>query len=308
MSLRCFVAMAFGQEDTDQLYKFIIKPVLDSLEVRPVRVDKLNYNSNIDMKILDEIKKCDIAFVDLTYARPSVYFEAGFAERNVPVIYSARDDHLKQDPDDEEGNEVVHFDLKMRNLLLWKKQSDGKYKNQLNKRMRVTIAPILRDKEKNKKNKAQKDNFYSRSLNARIEQLVKISSATLKLNRFNCEDLQKLRAKWLKVGFENRAYFQDAGNFALQQYTRLNLIDPGTLGTKLSKNNLTTISVHIRSGFTKRNMDNFSKYFLVRPIYNIRSPSIRGNFKGIVDHIFFVSFRKVPDERIMNALFEFEKL
>ncbi|MBT5368835.1 MAG: hypothetical protein HOL05_12400, partial [Nitrospinaceae bacterium] len=178
MSLRCFVAMAFGQEDTDQLYKFIIKPVLDSLEVRPVRVDKLNYNSNIDMKILDEIKKCDIAFVDLTYARPSVYFEAGFAERNVPVIYSARDDHLKQDPDDEEGNEVVHFDLKMRNLLLWKKQSDGKYKNQLNKRMRVTIAPILRDKEKNKKNKAQKDNFYSRSLNARIEQLVKISSAT----------------------------------------------------------------------------------------------------------------------------------
>jgi hypothetical protein len=32
---------------------------------------------------------------DLRYARPSVYFEAGYAERSVPVIYTVRRDHFR---------------------------------------------------------------------------------------------------------------------------------------------------------------------------------------------------------------------
>src|SRR5215472_9716952 len=52
---------------------------------------RLEHNDDIDKRIMKEIKACDFAIADLTYARPSVYFEAGFAQRSVPV--TSRKDH-----------------------------------------------------------------------------------------------------------------------------------------------------------------------------------------------------------------------
>src|SRR5512143_4051755 len=101
--LRCFVAMAFGHEDTDYVYAQWIEPAIENAGLFPVRVDKIIHNDRIDTRIRDELLKADVVVADLTYARPSVYWEAGFAERSVPVIYTCRKDHFSPLPDDKFG-------------------------------------------------------------------------------------------------------------------------------------------------------------------------------------------------------------
>jgi hypothetical protein len=81
------------------------------------------------------------------YARPSVYFEAGFAQRKVPVIYTSRQDHLKPQADDEFGNLRVHFDPLMRNIVPWSSSTDRHFAKKLTRRIKTVIAPILRDRE-----------------------------------------------------------------------------------------------------------------------------------------------------------------
>lgn len=82
--------MAFGREDTDKAYKKLVAPTLRHLKITPVRVDRIEHLEDINNKIMAELKKCDFALADLTYARPSVYFEAGYANREVPVVYTCR--------------------------------------------------------------------------------------------------------------------------------------------------------------------------------------------------------------------------
>ena len=111
-TLRCFVAMAFSHEDTDKIYR-VIRRTLKPLHINVQRVDGIEHNDNIDIKIIKELEAADLVVADLTYARLSVYFEAGYARRRMPVIYTARRDHFKEHPDDVYGNRHVHFDLKI---------------------------------------------------------------------------------------------------------------------------------------------------------------------------------------------------
>src|SRR5260370_24298991 len=102
--IRCFVAMAVGRSDTDRIYDKHIVPTLRAAGIHAVFMGRLEHNDDIDKRIIREIEICDFAIADLTYARPSVYFEAGFAQRKVPVIYSSRADHLKPQTDGEFRN------------------------------------------------------------------------------------------------------------------------------------------------------------------------------------------------------------
>ncbi|MBA7694210.1 hypothetical protein ES703_102817 [subsurface metagenome] len=113
---RCFVAMAFDHDDTDSLYEKSIKPVLKSLGVIPVIINRREDNRDINQQIIKQLNACDFCIADLTYTRPSVYFEAGYAQRAVEVVYTVRNDHLhKNQPDDRR----VHFDLQMKPLIRW---------------------------------------------------------------------------------------------------------------------------------------------------------------------------------------------
>src|SRR5262245_34534965 len=101
--LRCFVAMAIGQGDTDKMF-FRVRTYLRSIGIDARRVDQVEHNNNIDGQILKELDACDLVWADLTYARPSVYFEAGYAERRpVPVVYTCRRDHLSPHASDAFG-------------------------------------------------------------------------------------------------------------------------------------------------------------------------------------------------------------
>ena len=144
--LRYFVAMAFGRNDTDAIYA-VIGRTLKPLGVTLRRVDRIEHNENIDAKIITELEAADLVIADLTYARPSVYFEAGYAQRAIPVVYTVRSDHFKERDEDLYGNLHVHFDLKMRNIIGWSSPADEKFPARLTSRIAKVIAPLIRKKE-----------------------------------------------------------------------------------------------------------------------------------------------------------------
>ncbi len=140
--LRCFVASAFDHEDVDAIYDRCIHPVLKSLKIVPLRVDRVEHNEDIDEKIIQLIETSDICIADLTYARPSVYFEAGHAlGLGKPVIYVCRSDHFKGRDDDSQDNLRIHFDLQMKNIIPWRDPTQA-FSLRLSRRLRHVLRPI----------------------------------------------------------------------------------------------------------------------------------------------------------------------
>lgn len=135
----CFIAMAFGWDDTDAFYEKQILPTLKRNGIKPIIINRHQSNDDLNFQIFEQLNKADFCIADLTYTRPSVYFEAGYAQRAIPVIYTVRKDHLgKGQPDDLR----VHFDLQMKPIVVWSSQNDATFSNRLEKRL---IATVLRD-------------------------------------------------------------------------------------------------------------------------------------------------------------------
>ena len=166
--LRCFVAMAVGQPQTDQVYKRYIKPVLRDLGIHSIFMGDLEHNDDIVMRIVREIEKCNFAVADLTFARPSVYFEAGYAYRKVPVVYTCRRDHLKPKTDDPSGNLKVHFDVQTRNIVDWSSPRDSTFAAKLRKRIAIVIRPLLLTKKADDQRVSEEKEFGARSLHSRL--------------------------------------------------------------------------------------------------------------------------------------------
>lgn len=128
--------MAFGRSDTDLFYEKQILPVLRRNGVRPIIINRHQSNDDLNFQIFEQLEIADFCIADLTYTRPSVYYEAGFAQRSVPVIYTVRKDHLdKGQPDDLR----IHFDLQMKPIIEWKTPDDETFGVRLEKRLYATI-------------------------------------------------------------------------------------------------------------------------------------------------------------------------
>jgi hypothetical protein len=154
----CFVACAFGRPDVDQKYK-VIASVLKSIGVSAKRVDRLHFNSKIDGKIVDLMNSCDFGIADLTYARPSVYYEAGYIHGlGKQVVFTCRQDHF----DSVDDYLRVHFDLRSFNIVGWK--SDEKFERELKARVKATILPLQKIKTDLQEVKQQEHSFGQLSL------------------------------------------------------------------------------------------------------------------------------------------------
>ena len=167
--LRCFVAMRFDETQTDTVYDKLIRPALTRQGIVPRRIDRVEHNDNIDAKIIEEIEGCDLAIADLTFARPSVYFEAGYAERRpVPVIYTCRYDHFTPKTDDTYGNLRVHFDLQMRNIIRWTNEKDSQFVKKLTARIKKVVRPILLKKARHGQDNESRLKFSRLSMANRL--------------------------------------------------------------------------------------------------------------------------------------------
>lgn len=155
----CFIAMAFGNKDTDLVYKKYIKPTVNKCGFTPRRIDRVLHNDYIDRKIIEEIGAADICVADLTYARPSVYFEAGYALRKIPVLFTCRRDHFSNTED----TLKVHFDLRQRNIIPWDNESDGKFCVQFERRFQHISRPMLLTFHRGKKLEKEREVFRTLS-------------------------------------------------------------------------------------------------------------------------------------------------
>jgi len=172
--IRCFVAMAFGHGDANSIYAQAIRPTVRSLDITCTRVDQKEHNRNINDVITDEIERADVVIADLTYARPSVYFEAGLAEARIPgrVIYTVRRDHFTPSKDDPDRNRAVHFDVSMRNIIGWKDASDASFNKNLENRLRHVLKPLWRQRARDEARASEREQFSSRSSEEQLDQML----------------------------------------------------------------------------------------------------------------------------------------
>lgn len=159
--LSCFIASALGKDDVDEIYKNSFDSVLKELHIQPKRVDLIEHNEDIDDKIIELINECDFCIADLTYARPSVYFEAGyFVGLNKSVIFTARSDHFIPKEDDIFGNYKIHFDLQMKNIIRWSSTTKVKtFNSKLKSRIKFVTKSLLKYFEEKNKEDLIKNKF-----------------------------------------------------------------------------------------------------------------------------------------------------
>jgi nucleoside 2-deoxyribosyltransferase len=163
--LKCFVASALDYPDVDAIYDRAIRPVLKDLKIGVYRVDRVDHNDDIDDRIFAMLDDSQLCIADLTYARPSVYYEAGYAfGGDKPVVYIARKDHLDKKAED---NRRVHFDLQMKNIIAWT-SPDEVFKQKLRRRVQLVTAPLVARLEREEESRREEVEFQAMPQNMQL--------------------------------------------------------------------------------------------------------------------------------------------
>ena len=183
--LRCFVASRFGAADVDAVFDRCIQPTLKAESIVVRRVDRQHRNDDLDDQIIDLIEWCDFCIADLTYARPSVYFEAGMVTGlEKPVVYMARGDHFKARDEDSLGNERVHFDLQMKPIIAWTSPEALTLKKKLAARVRRISRPIRANIQSENAARAAEMAFAGESAKKRVDRMWLLLQASAKAAGF----------------------------------------------------------------------------------------------------------------------------
>lgn len=144
-----FVASAVQFKDIDDLYQKELEPLCVELGYSPLRVDRAEHDQSITAAILEGIREAACVIADLTYARPSVYFEVGLAHGlGVPLVLTCRQDHERGT----EKDKKVHFDLEHYKISYWSTGKGGSFlwgveHNHPKKRLQAVLGPLGREGE-----------------------------------------------------------------------------------------------------------------------------------------------------------------
>jgi nucleoside 2-deoxyribosyltransferase len=287
---RCFVAMAFGNDETSRIYDNHIKPVLVRNDVTPIIINRQESNKDINNQIIGHLDDCDVCIADLTYTRPSVYFEAGYAQRKVEVIYTVRTDHLgNNQPEDKR----VHFDLKMKPIIKWKNPDDRTFANRLEKRLKETfLLDWQKEYVKSQKAKAEKDKFTSLPLLKQLERYRKIGIDTAIIHNFKSWTIKRM--------------FNDSGfsSEVSKNPSRLSNKDVYFIGEKKSAGILKVITIRA----TEKVLVGTFRFYDVRIEYNnydyilANTYSDFKNIKQIEEHHLILSPNKTQEARIKSNI------
>lgn len=277
----CFVAMAFNRDDTDLLYENQILPVLKRNGIKPVIINRRQSNEDLNVQIIEQLEKSDFCIADLTYARQSVYFEAGFAQRDSEVIYTCRTDHLRRDqPDDRR----VHFDLQMKPLVDWKHAEDPRFASRLERRIRASFLREWdrRNRELLKEEDAAEE-FAALPLVARLRILR--SEAIKALSK-------KGYKRWSVLSDSRRAKYPAKG---IREGVWNHLYSTSTSGQTLQLS-----TVHAFDSATKVNLKAVGKKVAPWPIEQIMESSFDKAKIVRADHV-VLSIRSAPATRIESV-------
>jgi hypothetical protein len=122
-----FIAMPMEADDKNLVDVLdTIKTAAKECGITAERIDDDNKNERITNRMLENIRKAEFAIVDLTHERPSVYYEAGYAERSGKTpIFVAR----KGTP--------IHFDVKDFPIIFFENYKE--LREQLTARLRAIL-------------------------------------------------------------------------------------------------------------------------------------------------------------------------
>ena len=260
--------MAFGHDDCDQIYNRYILPILKKKHVEPIRVDMRQHKDDLNNYIIRMLKESDIALADLTYARPSVYYEAGFAERQIPVVYTARKDHLSRAQVDDGLR--VHFDLEMKKIIAWSSSSDRTFGSRLRQRLTYLLRPIREKIDTETALQADKEKFLSMSVHNRCQCVLDRFCLELHQKRFWVTPLQLIR---------QYAFYEVLGYIGAKQIKDTCHICCVLAGERISKSQIYTAISKIKGSFLVSKNDHIKKYF---------------------DHYFFCTLKSLPESSITS--------
>jgi hypothetical protein len=270
-SLRCFIASAFGKKDVDIIFTKVIRPVLRTRRITPDRIDRVEHNDDIDDKILELIESCDFCIADLTYARPSVYYEAGrVLGKGKPVIFLARSDHFNPKEDDQFDNFRIHFDLQMKNIIKWTEPTTS-LRNRLSSRLNVVTKPLLEVLRENESQKQAEISFGKLPQQEKLLTIVQLTESALQKMKFRLEE-----KRWIKTD---------------------------VLGVRKAREESIMVWCLAQASFTKSRLEDIRNSipfagsvsdFLEKMKVDIK--------KKITSHIFCCSLRPTPESRITDAL------
>ena len=297
--------MPFGKTDTDRVYDHTYKKILKELKITPVRIDRKQHNNDIDKEIITELKKCDMIISDLTYARPSVYFEAGFGvgysstskELEKPVIFTCRSDHKKHRDEDEYGDFTVHFDLQMKNILFWKNDNDRDFSMKLKNRIKFVISPLLKNSVENNKDKQKSTVFSNLALTTKISKIFNKGMYYISKNGFQDVIIDD------GYSYNSRRKINDNINisYPISGFTNNSLI-PTWVGTKVDHNLRKIIYFHTTQSLTKSQLDYLYYTLLKKPAYNIFPKHNGKKIKQFQELLIITCFNSVNSKNILNYL------
>jgi hypothetical protein len=274
--LKCFVACAFGKEDVDEMYDNAIVPVLNSLQILPLRVDRLDHNEDIDDKIFQLLNESDFCITDLTFARPSAYYEAGYATGSgKPVIYTVRSDHFYPKLDDPHGHLRVHFDLQMKNIIPWKSPTET-FKNKLLIRIRKVTRQTLIRINLEARVRADEERFNTLSQYEQESIITDKARLILRKHRYR-----------LPKGKNGITRFRNSFSGINQ------LTEPPKI-----------VYFECRPSFKKTDFVflQFSSIFLSNRLEHLEQNNLLPRGKNRTAHIFLVFFRPLPSQRLKEFL------
>lgn len=135
-----FIALCFNTE-MEKHYRDVYEPLVKEFKLNPILISNVEPTEPIDVEILNHIRTCRFMICDLTYARPSVYFEAGYGlGRGVNVIYTCREDHNSDSNDFKPEVNKVHFDVRNRKISWWKNDKLEEFKSELKDRINYFLS------------------------------------------------------------------------------------------------------------------------------------------------------------------------
>lgn len=128
----CFLICRFVSE-LDRVYDAVYKEIGDECEpsIRINRVKDVHHVDKIDDRIIEDIRRSLIVFVDLTQNNFNVGFEAGYALALDKVIVWTRSEEEKAEP--------IPFDIAMQNVLYYDPENLEEFKSALKSRIEAAL-------------------------------------------------------------------------------------------------------------------------------------------------------------------------
>lgn len=127
-----FMAMPFGNETLDRVFRDCFRPAVDKTGFSLRRIDDNPPAGLIDNRLRVEIRRARFLIADLTNANAGAYWEAGFCEGlGRPVIYTCEETYFRE--------KKTHFDTNHSLTIPWSVSDLSKAERDLKSAIRATL-------------------------------------------------------------------------------------------------------------------------------------------------------------------------